>query len=181
MKTLAKTLYYACVLSMTMSCSSTPSSNSDDTSNTIDTVTTYQIDDEVKVIEEYDMSSSNTSTSSEDVSEIIDFIPIHQVDDKVNAMEVYNMGNFPIGQIVPHATVICNFDSVRGVKIEAIDGDNLVSKCNPSLDSIEPGMLISIDFKLKVPKKKGPFDASIRVYYKNVKKPSIFKLHGYAE
>lgn len=145
MRTLAKTLYYACVLSMTTSCSSTSSSTLDD------------------------------------MSEIIDSIRVYQIDDKVKALDVYDMGNFLSGKEVTYATVICNFDSVRGVRIVDIDGDNIVSKCNPSLDSIEPGMLVSIDFKLKVPEKKGPFDASMRVYYKNVKNPSIFKLHGYAE
>lgn len=125
--------------------------------------------------------SGTSSSTSDNMSEIIDSIPVYQIDDKVKVLEEYDMGTFTVGKEVPCATVICNFDSVRGVRIEGIDGDNLVSKCKPSLDSIAPGMLISIDFKLQVPEERGPFDATMRVHYKNVKYPSIFKLHGYAE
>lgn len=146
MKSLAKTLFCACVLSMIVSC-----------------------------------SGSSSSSSSDDTPEIIDSIPIHQIDDNVKILEVYDMGNFPAGEEVPYATVICNFDSVRGARITSIDGDSLVNKCNPSLDSIAHGMLISVDFKLRVPETKGPFDATMLIHYKNVKNPSIIKLHGYAE
>ncbi len=128
------------------------------------------------------MSCSGSSSSSSDVApEIIDSIAIHQIDDKVNVLEVYDMGTFPVGKEVPYATVIRNFDSVRGARIMSIDGDSLVSKCNASLDSIEPGMLISVDFRLRVPEEKGPFDATMRIHYNNVKNPSIIKLHGNAE
>lgn len=145
MKTFAKTLFYAFALSMTMSC------------------------------------SGSTSSSSDDAQEIVDSIQIHQIDDNVNILEVYDMGSFPAGEEIPYATVICNFDSVKGAKIISIEGDNLVTKCNPSLDSIEPGMLISVDFRLKVPEEKGSFDAIMRIHYNNVKNPSIIKLHGTAK
>ena len=125
--------------------------------------------------------SDSLSSSNDGTLEIIESIPIHQIDDRSNIIEVYDMGNFPEGKKVQHATVIRNFDSVRGARIESIEGDSLVSECNASRDSIEPGMLISVDFRLKVPEKKGPFDATMRIHYKDVKNPSIIKLHGNAE
>lgn len=145
MKTSIKTLFYACVLSMTMSC------------------------------------SGSSSSSSDVAPEIIDSIAVHQIGDKVKALEVCDMGTFPVGKEVRYAAAIHNFDRERGVRIVSIDGDNLVSDCNPSLDSIEPGMLISVDFRLRVPEEKGPFDATMRIHYKNVNKPTIIKLHGNAE
>jgi len=150
MKTMTKTLLYACVLSMTVSCSGT---------------------------------SSHSSDAASDASpEIIDSIAVHQIPNgKVEPIEVCDLGTFPAGSVVREATAICNFDKERGVRIMSIDADSILRKCRPSLDSIEPGMLISVDFKLKVPEKKGPFDAAMRVHYKNVRKPSIFKVHGYAE
>ena len=128
-----------------------------------------------------DMSNSDSSSSSNGTPKIIESIPIYQIDDKANILEVYDMGKFPAGKEVPFATVIRNFDSERGARITGIDGDSLVSECNASRDSIEPGMLISVDFKLKVPEEKGPFDATMRIHYKDVKNPSIIKLHGNAE
>lgn len=125
--------------------------------------------------------SGSSSSSSEETPEALDSIQIHQIDDNVKPIEVFDMGDFPAGKEVSYATVICNFDSVRGVSIESIDGDDLVSKCYSSLDSIEPGMLVSVDFKLKVPEKTGPFDATMQIHYKDVKNPSIIKLHGNAE
>ena len=125
--------------------------------------------------------SDSLSSSNDGTLGIIESIPIHQIDDRSSIIEVYDMGNFPEGKKVQHATVIRNFDRVRGARIESIEGDSLVSECNASRDSIEPGMLISVDFKLKVPEEKGPFDATMRIHYKDVKNPSIIKLHGNAE
>ncbi len=126
-------------------------------------------------------SGSSSSSTSDAVTKVIDSIPIHQIDDKIKILDVYDMGNFTAGTEVRHATVICNFDSNRGARITGIDGDKLISKCKPSLDSIEPGMLIAVNFKLRVPDKKGPFDAEMIIHYQNVKNPSIIKLHGNAE
>lgn len=145
MKPSAKTLFYASVLSMTMSCSGT------------------------------------SSSSSDDKLEIIDSIPIHQIDDKVNVCEMYDLGSFPAGKEIYYNTVIYNFDSVRGAKIVSMDGDNLINKCKPALDSIEPEMILRVDFWLKVPEEKGPFNATMRIHYKNVKNPSIIKICGNAE
>lgn len=87
------------------------------------------------------MSCSGSSSSSCDGTlEIIETIPIHQVDYKINILEVYDMGNFPAGKEVPYSTVICNFDSMGGVRKTGIDGDSLVSECKASLDSIDSGM-----------------------------------------
>lgn len=145
MKTSVKTLLYACLLSMTMSC------------------------------------SGSSSSSSDGATEVVDSIPVHTIDQDMNMLEVFDMGTFPAGQEVRYAVPIMNFDDERGVRITGVDGDDHVRKCNPSLDSIEPEMLISVDFKLKVPEKKGPFDATMRIHYKNVKNPSIIKLYGNAE
>lgn len=145
MTTSAKTLLYACLLGIAMSC------------------------------------SSSSSSSSNKAEETIDSIPVHQIDNDVNFLEVNDMGRFPAGKEVQHYTIIRNFDRDKGARIISIDGDNLLSECKPSLDSIEPTMIIGVDFKLKVPEEKGPFDATMRINYKNVKKPSIIKLHGYAE
>lgn len=145
MKTSGKTLFHACILSMTWSC------------------------------------SGSSSSSSSNSTELIDSIPIHQIDNQKNILDVYDMGTLPAGQEVREATVIYNIDSVRGVRITDIDGDDIVSKCRPSRDSIVPGMFISVDFKLKVPDEKGPFDATMRIHYNNVKNPTILKLHGNAE
>lgn len=142
---MAKTLFYACILCMAMSCAG---------------------------------SSSSSSAIS---PAIIDSIPIHSVDDDLNVLEVCDIGPFSAGQTLQYAIAIWNFDSVRGARIVGIDGDELVSKCNPSRDSIESGMLISVDFRLKVPEEKGPFDATMQIHYNNVKNPSIIKLHGNAE
>lgn len=125
--------------------------------------------------------SGLSSSSSEGTPEIIDSIPIRVIDNNVNAVEVWNLGTVPAGKVVKKGIAICNFDSVRGARIVRIDGDNLVSKCNPSLDSIEPKMLIGVDFKLKVPEEKGPFDATMKIHCNNVKNPSIIKLHGNSE
>lgn len=128
------------------------------------------------------LSCSGTSSSSSEASpEIIDSIPIHQIDDQKNIIEVYDLGTFPVGKEVREASVICNFDSVRGARIVSIDGDELISDCHPSVDSIFPEMFISVDFNLKVPEEKGPFDAIMRIHYNNVKNPSIIRLHGNAE
>lgn len=150
MKTATKTLLYAFVLGMTMSCSGTSSSSSD--------------------------------ASQSALPKIIDSIAVHQIPNgRVEPIEVCDLGTFPAGSVVREATAICNFDKERGVRIMSIDADSILGKCRPSLDSIEPGMLISVDFKLRVPEEKGPFDATMRIHYKNVRKPSIFKVHGYAE
>ena len=127
------------------------------------------------------MPNSDSSSSSDGTPKIIESIPIYQIDDKANILEVYDMGKFPAGKEVPFATVIRNFDSERGARITGIDGDSLVSECNASRDSIEPGKFISVGFKLRVPEEKGPFDATMRIHYKDVKNPSIIKLHGNAE
>lgn len=129
----------------------------------------------------YSTMAGSSSSSSDGTLDIIESIPIHQIDSQKNVLEVYDMGNFTAGKEVPYATVICNFDSVRGARIESIDGDSLVCECNASRDYIESGMLISVDFKLKVPEEKGPFDATMRIHYKDVKNPSIIKLHGNAQ
>lgn len=123
----------------------------------------------------------SSSTSTETSTEILDSIPIYSINTKMETIEVYDMGNLPAGDEVRDAVAIYNFDSERGARIESINGDDLVSKCNPSLDSIEPRMIISVDYRLKVPEKKGPFDATMNIHYKNVKNPSIIKIHGNAE
>ena len=125
--------------------------------------------------------SDSLSSSNDGTLGIIESIPIHQIDDRSNIIEVYDMGNFPEGKKVQHATVIRNFDRVRGARIESIEGDSLVSECNASRDSIEPGMLISVGFRLKVPEEKGPFDATMRIHYKDIKNPSVIRLHGNAQ
>lgn len=128
------------------------------------------------------LSCSGTSSStSEEEAEIIDSIAVYPIDLDVNPIDMYDMGTVPAGKEVREAVAIRNFDRERGARIVGIDGDNLVSKCKPSLDSIEPRMLIGVEFKIKVPEEKGPFDATMRINYKNVKNPSIIRLHGYAE
>lgn len=131
------------------------------------------------------MSCSGTSSSSGDAfasPETIDSVAIYQIGSgNTEAIEVYDMRTLPAGEFVREAIAIYNPDSERGFRIESIDADSILGKCRPSLDSIEPGMLISVDFKLRVPEEKGPFDATMRIHYKNVRKPSIFKVHGYAE
>ena len=125
--------------------------------------------------------SSSSSDSSDTIPEILDSIMVHQTDPDVNAIEVRNLGHYPAGKEIEYGTVITNFDSIHGAKIISIEGDSLLSECEPSLDSIEPRMKLSVRYKLKVPEEKGPFDATMQINYKNIKKPTILKLHGYAE
>lgn len=108
MRTSVKTLLYACVLSMTVSC-------------------------------------SGSSASSSDVdSEIIDSIPIQMIDTRRNVLEVKDLGTFPAGKETREAVGIWNFDSIRGVRITSIDGDNLVSKCLHRLIPSNPTCLFPL-------------------------------------
>ena len=126
-------------------------------------------------------SGTSSSSSSETSSEVIDSIEILQIDDKKNVIDVYDIGAIPAGTEVRDAVVIRNFDSEKGVRITAIDGDGIVSDCHQSYDSITPDMFISVDFKLKAPEEQGPFDATMLIHYKNIKNPTVIKIHGNAE